>query len=203
MEGFVLRRYQSDDAPALAVAVSESLEHLRPWMPWIALEPTTLNEREKLIAQWDRDWIAGTQYSFGMFCEARVVGGAGLMARIAKGGFEIGYWVHPKFARRGFATDAAEALTTLAFSLPGTTHVEIHHDRENPISGRIPKRLGFEMVGERAVEASAPSESGVHCIWRLDRAGWAGRTPRSELAPPPSYSSGSAGPPQPRRDSLG
>ena len=136
LEGFVLRRYQSDDAPALAVAVSESLEHLRPWMPWIALEPTTLNEREKLIAQWDRDWIAGTQYSFGMFCEARVVGGAGLMARIAKGGFEIGYWVHPKFARRGFATDAAEALTTLAFSLPGTTHVEIHHDRENPISGR-------------------------------------------------------------------
>jgi RimJ/RimL family protein N-acetyltransferase len=178
LDEFVLRQYQSDDAPALAVAVTESLEHLRPWMPWVALEPTTLKEREKLIAQWDSDWTEGTQYSFGMFREGRVVGGAGLMARIAKGGLEVGYWVHPEFARRGFATDAAEALTTLGFTLPGTTHIEIHHDRENLISGRIARRLGFEMVGERAVEATAPSESGVSCIWRMDRAAWARRTPR-------------------------
>ena len=36
-------------------------------MPWIALEPTSLRDREQLLAQWDRDWAAGTQYSFGMF----------------------------------------------------------------------------------------------------------------------------------------
>ena len=50
LDGFVLRRYQRHDAPALAVAVGESLEHLRPWMPWIALEPTTLEQREELLA---------------------------------------------------------------------------------------------------------------------------------------------------------
>ena len=163
--------------PALAVAVGESLEHLRPWMPWAALEPTTLKEREKLIAQWDRDWAEGTQYSFGMFCQERVVGGAGLMARIARGGLEIGYWVHSGFARRGFATSAAEALTTLGFTLPDVTHIEIHHDKANVISGRIPRKLGFEMVGERAVEPGAPGESGVHNIWRVDRAGWQKRPP--------------------------
>src|ERR1035438_9563535 len=89
LDGLVLRRYQRDDAPALAVAVGESLEHLRPWMPWIALEPTTLTEREELIARWDRDWAEGSQYGFGMFQGPRVVGGAGLLRRIAEDGLEI------------------------------------------------------------------------------------------------------------------
>ena len=101
----------------MAVAVGESLEHLRPWMPWIALEPTTLKDREKLLAQWDRDWAKGIQYSFGMFRAGRVVGGAGLMRRIAEDGLEIGYWVHPEFTGRGFATRAAETLTTLGLGL--------------------------------------------------------------------------------------
>ena len=65
LDGFVLRRYRRDDAPALAVAVGESLEHLRPWMPWIALEPVTLAEREDLISRWDRNWSEGTEYPTG------------------------------------------------------------------------------------------------------------------------------------------
>ncbi len=77
LEGFVLRRYQRDDAGALAVAIGESLEHLRPWMPWIAPEPLRLEEREELIERWDRDWAKGTEYTYGMFRGARVVGGAG------------------------------------------------------------------------------------------------------------------------------
>jgi len=175
LDQFVLRRYQQKDAAALAVAVRESLEHLRPWMPWIALEPTTLKERKQLLSKWDRDFADGTQYSFGMFRSGRVVGGAGLMRRIASDGLEIGYWVHADFVGRGFATTAAEALTTLGLSLEGVTHIEIHHDRANLASGRVPMKLGFEMVGVRAVEAVAPSETGVNCIWRIDRASWAAR----------------------------
>jgi len=172
LDEFALRRYQREDAPALAVAVSESLEHLRPWMPWIALEPTSLKDREKLLAQWDRDWEDGTQYSFGMFRGGRVVGGAGLMRRIGGGGLEIGYWVHREFVGRGYATSAARALTTLGLSLRGVTHIEIHHDRANVASRRIPEKLGFEMVGERAVEAAAPGETEVNCIWRMQAASW-------------------------------
>ncbi len=178
LEGFVLRRYQRDDAPALAVAVGESLEHLRPWMPWIALEPTTLEEREELLKRWDRDWAEGTQYSYGMFEGARVVGGAGLMRRIGKDALEIGYWVHPAFIGRGFATRAAGALTTLGLSLPGVTRVEIHHDKANVASGRVPLKLGFEMVAEQPDKISAPGETGLSCVWRMDRASWAARATR-------------------------
>jgi RimJ/RimL family protein N-acetyltransferase len=179
---FVLRRYRREDAPALALAVTESLEHLRPWMPWVALEPTSVEEREKLFRQWDRDWAEGTQYSFGMFREGRVVGGAGLMRRIAPDGLEIGYWVHRDFVGRGFATRAAEALTTLAFGLVGISHVEIHHDEANVASGRVASKLGFEMVGAHAGEPSAPGETGTNLIWRMNRTDWApgaARTPNA------------------------
>jgi len=176
LEDFVLRRYQLGDAPALATAVGESLEHLRPWMPWIALEPTTLQEREALVQRWDRDWSEGNEYTYGMFRGARVVGGAGLMRRIAKGGLEIGYWVHPSFVGRGFATRAAQALTSFGLNLPGVTHIEIHHDKANVASGRVPFKLGFEMIGEQPSKAAAPGETGVSCLWRIDRAGWARRS---------------------------
>lgn len=173
LEEFVLRRYQQKDAPALPRAVCESLEHLRPWMPWISLEPTSLGDREKLLAKWDEDWAEGTQYSFGIFQKGRVVGGAGLMRRIDKNGLEIGYWVHPEFVGRGYATRAAEALTTLGLGLPEVTHIEIHHDKSNLASSRVPMKLGFKLVGEVPAKPEAPGHSGINCIWRMDRALWA------------------------------
>jgi RimJ/RimL family protein N-acetyltransferase len=169
---FVMRRYRREDSAALAAAVTESLEHLRPWMPWIALEPTTLKDREKLFAQWDRDWAEGAQYSYGMFLDDRVVGGAGLMRRIAPDGLEIGYWVHRDFVGRGFATRAAGTLTTLGLSLPEVTHIEIHHDKANVASGRIPEKLGFSLLREQPSDEPAPGGTGVSRIWRMDGSRW-------------------------------
>jgi RimJ/RimL family protein N-acetyltransferase len=174
LDGFVLRRYRRADARALAAAVGESVEHLRPWMPWIALEPTTLEDREELLARWDREWEEGIPYSFGMCDRDRVVGGASLMRRIGQDGLEIGYWVHCAFVGHGFATQAAGALTTVGLSIPAVTHIEIHHDKANVVSGRIPLKLGFDLVGEQPDEIAAPGESGVSCVWRVDRAGWTG-----------------------------
>ena len=155
------------------MAIAESLEHLRPYMPWIAAEPLSLEEREALIERWHRAWAEGTEYSYGMFRGDRVVGGAGLMRRIAPGGLEIGYWVHPDFVGRGLATCAAQALTTVGLGLRGVTHVEIHHDKANIASGRVPLKLGFKMVGEVRVEITAPGHTGLDCVWRMDRVRWA------------------------------
>ena len=35
----VVRCYDPSDAPLLAESVSENVEHLRPWMPWVYSEP--------------------------------------------------------------------------------------------------------------------------------------------------------------------
>jgi hypothetical protein len=59
----VLRRWRAQDAEALGRAVAQSIEHLRPWMAWIAEEPATLARQDRtageigIECQWriDRD----------------------------------------------------------------------------------------------------------------------------------------------------
>lgn len=48
----VVRLWRSDDAAALHQAIVESTEHLRPWRPWIAPEPLTVDQRRALIEEW-------------------------------------------------------------------------------------------------------------------------------------------------------
>ena len=130
----VLRRWRREDAEALGQAISECLDHLRPWMPWIANEPLSLVDRRALLDRWSRAWDDRTELNYGMF--------------------------------------AAGRLTTVAFGLRGTTHVEIHHDTANAASGRVPSKLGFRLVGDEPDRVMAPGEVGVKRIWRTTRAEW-------------------------------
>jgi ribosomal-protein-serine acetyltransferase len=165
----VVRLWQEDDAPALALAIAESLEHLRPWMPWAAHEPMGARARRA----WIRDRIAeaerGGDRVYGLFLGDRVVGTCGLHRRIGPGGLEIGYWVHADFTRRGLATRGARFVVTEAFAQPGIDHVEIHHDVANEPSGRVAAALGFTCVGEQRRRPQAPAETGVFRVWRLER----------------------------------
>ena len=72
-------------------------------------------------------------------------------------------------ARLGLATETAAAMTHAAFTQPDIDRVEIHHDRPNIASGRIPPRLGYTFVGEETREITAPAQDGVLCLWRLTR----------------------------------
>ena len=88
--------------------------------------------------------------------EARWPASPGLMARIGPGGFEIGYWVHRAYTRRGLATAATAALVEQAFGLPGVDRVEIVHDELNVASAAIPRKLGFTEVGRRPLDLPPP-----------------------------------------------
>lgn len=171
MEELLVRLWQEDDAAALARAVQESLEHLRPWMPWAAEEPVGEDARRTWIRDRAAEAARGGDRAYGLFLGDRVVGGCGLHRRIAPGGLEIGYWVHVDFTRRGFATGAAGFAAQEAFAQPGVDHVEIHHDAANEASGRVAAALGFRYVAEQRRPPQAPGESGVLRVWRLDRAG--------------------------------
>ncbi|MBV9415736.1 MAG: GNAT family N-acetyltransferase [Solirubrobacterales bacterium] len=175
-DGLVLRRWVSADAEALGRAVAESAEHLRPWMEWITNEPMALDQRRALISEWERLWSAGGDVILGIFLSEEIVGGCGLHRRIAPDGLEIGYWIHSDFLRRGLATRAAGLLTGAALALPGITHVEIHHDKANQASAGVPRKLGFELVGEISDERAAPAELGIEWRWRMEKLGWDGPT---------------------------
>jgi ribosomal-protein-serine acetyltransferase len=169
-----IRHWAVSDAEALAEAIADSTEHLRPWMSWVAKEPLTIAARRSMIDGWERDRAAGKEAHYGVLSGGEIAGGAGLHRRIGPGGLEIGYWICPGFLRRGLATECARLLTDAAFSLPGTSHVEIHHDKANLASGAVPRKLGFRLVAEVKRAPEAPAETGVACWWRVERSEWPG-----------------------------
>jgi RimJ/RimL family protein N-acetyltransferase len=177
--GLILRRWVLDDAEQLAKAVSESVEHLRPWMEWVSQEPLSLKRRREMLTEWEQQWRRGGDVTLGVFLDGEVAGGCGLHRRLGPAGLEIGYWTHPSFLRRGVATNTARLLTSAAFTLPEITHVEIHHDKANEASGGVPRRLGYQLVEEAPDEPEAPAEVGTECRWRMTRQRW---TRRSALA---------------------
>jgi len=171
-DGLTLRRWARDDAAQLGEAVADSVEHLRPWMAWIAHEPLSVTERQALIDSWEPEWLAGGDVVMGVFVDGAVAGGCGLHRRIGPGGLEIGYWTARRFLRQGIATTAAGLLTDAAFSDPAITHVEIHHDQANQASAGVPRKLGWRRVREGVDEIQAPGESGISWVWQVTRPEW-------------------------------
>jgi ribosomal-protein-serine acetyltransferase len=170
--GLILRRWVVDDAEALAQAVAEAAEHLRPWMSWMAEEPQTLEQRRALLSGWERDWSKNGDVALGIFVAGRIAGSCGLHRRRGPNVLELGYWVHPAFTRQGLATAVARLLTDTAFTVPGVTAVEIHHDKANTASAAIPRRLGFRFLRETPDDSTAPAEIGIDCAWRMERDDW-------------------------------
>ena len=72
-----------------------------------------------------------------------LVGGVGLYRRVGPEAVEVGYWVRASRIRQGLATEAAAALTRVAFERCGATRVELHIDPANVASLAIPARLGY------------------------------------------------------------
>jgi len=177
-ENVELHRWRETDADLCFRLVSESLEHLRPWMPW-ATPGYGLADAADYVRRCEADWAAGTAFQYlivagsvpvGSVPAGVPAGSAGLMARIGPGGLEIGYWVHPASTGRGVATAAAAALTEAALALPGIDHAEIHHDQLNLASGRVPAKLGYAHVETREHRFElAPGDSGKTEIWRITR----------------------------------
>ncbi|HEY1774863.1 MAG TPA: GNAT family N-acetyltransferase [Solirubrobacteraceae bacterium] len=170
----VLRRWREGDAELFEAVVSESAEHLRPWVSWMALEPLSLEERRAMLARREQAWLEGGDVFLAVIADGQVAGGCGLHRR-APGTLEIGYWIHPSFLRRGLATKASALLTDAAFTLAGVKHVEIHHDRANVASAGVPQQLGFRLLGEQPNHQAAPNDSGIDYAWRVSRRAWLAR----------------------------
>lgn len=166
----LLQRWRNGDAPALSRAVERNKEHLRPWMPWVAHEPLNATQRLKLIQTWERDWIEGGDVVLAIRTGDRILGSCGLHRRCGPDGLSIGYWVDKDHLHQGIGTEVARMLTATALAVFGVTFVEIHHDKANVVSGRIPRRLGYTFIGEKSDGVGAPGEIGIDVTWRMSTA---------------------------------
>ena len=125
--------------------MDESVEELRPWLPWAADEPQPIEAKVELLRTFRGRFDLGEDFVYGIFDadEKSAVGGTGLHPRVGDEAFEIGYWVRTSCVGRGYAIEAAAALTRVAFELCGVDRVEIRVDPANAPSLAVPRKLGF------------------------------------------------------------
>jgi RimJ/RimL family protein N-acetyltransferase len=137
----------------MAVVVTQSLAHLRPWMPW-AQDAPSAESAELVVRRMQADFIARRDLSFQIYARrpdgsaGRLLGGTGLH-RIDWGlrKFEIGYWIRPEAAGQGHVSEAVRLLAVLAFGPLGARRVEIRCDARNARSRAVAERCGFQLEG--------------------------------------------------------
>lgn len=148
-ERLVIRCYQPSDAGLLADSVAESLEHLKPWMPWAHDEPEPFEEKVKRLKRFRGMFDLQQDYVYGIFNfeETKLLGGTGLHTRLGENDLEIGYWIHKDFINKGLVTESTAALIKVAFEVIHIHRIEIHCDPENLASASIPRKLSFTHEG--------------------------------------------------------
>jgi RimJ/RimL family protein N-acetyltransferase len=168
----VLRRGRREDAPLLKRAIDANLDHLRAWMPWAMEEPSPLEVIEERLIRFASDFDAAADWAFGIFPpdESAVIGGAGIHRRTEPDTLEIGYWIDARHTRRGYATEATEALMRFGFSMPEIERIEIRCDPRNIASAGVPKKLGFRHIATLENDTTTPTgDPRDTMVWEMTR----------------------------------
>ncbi len=149
-ERLVLRAPRPGDGEEFRAAVTESLDELRPWLPW-AQEAPDAESAEENVRLARADFLLRRDLRFPIYLRSdpRIMVGSTGLHRIdwAADRFEIGYWVRTRFAGQGYVTEAARALAALAFRELAAQRLEIWCDEQNTASGAVARRLGFRLEG--------------------------------------------------------
>ncbi|SFR28548.1 Protein N-acetyltransferase, RimJ/RimL family [Lentzea waywayandensis] len=165
-----LRRLTDADAAELFQAVTESLPHLRLWMPWAAngYDASMLAE---FLADAAQGWDRGTLFPHAITVDDAIVGLVTANRNRGADLVEIGYWLHPAHTGQGHATAAAAELVEFAFALDGVRRIQIWHDEANVASSGVPRRLGFTEIDRRTPprEPAIGNRVGVDVVWELRR----------------------------------
>lgn len=152
-ERLVIRCPRAGDGAAYHEAVADSIETLKPWLPW-ANDPQGVEISEALSRKFHAMFIARTDLVFALFergadgAEGRLLGGSGLHRidwQLRR--FEIGYWIRSSHLGRGLVSEAVQALAGMAFETLQARRVEIRCDARNERSARVAERCGFELEG--------------------------------------------------------
>ena len=138
----LLRPGFPEDAPALAAVMSDkAIARNLSVVPW----PYTLRDAEAFLAS-PRDPVLPSFLIFERTETAPELIGSCGFGRRPSGAVEMGYWIARAHWGRGFATEACRALVDIARTL-GLASLEGSHFIDNPVSGRVLDKLGFEAVG--------------------------------------------------------
>ncbi|MBX7225949.1 MAG: GNAT family N-acetyltransferase [Chitinophagales bacterium] len=170
-ERLLIRCYDPEDASQFHSAITQSLEHLLPWMPWAKDEPTDIETKINLLRTFRGNFDLGKDYPLGIFTKEtqKFIGSTGFHIRSDEEKTrEIGYWLHVDYINCGFAMEAVSALIQVGFLLEGLENIDIFCHIENTRSQGIPKKLGFTL---NSIKEKKDVSENIQSImqWRMDK----------------------------------
>jgi RimJ/RimL family protein N-acetyltransferase len=152
-ERLLLRAPRAGDGVVLNDAMMESLESLKPWMPWAQTMPS-LEQSELTCREMALRFAQRTDLTLFMFERAagdafgRLVGGTGwhrMDWNVPR--FEIGYWCRPSLQGRGLVSEAVRTVARFAFDSLRARRVEVRMSSTNARSRKVAERCGFTLEG--------------------------------------------------------
>lgn len=157
-ERLTIRCPQPGDGAEMNAAVRESLNELRPWMPWAQTAPT-LAESEAHLRKAHTSFLRREDLQLLLFLKGThtLVGSSGLhYIDWSVPRFEIGYWVRTAYAGQGYITEAVAGITDFAFQTLGAQRITICCDAKNERSAAVARRLDFVLEGTLRADARNP-----------------------------------------------
>ncbi len=160
-ERLIIRAPRAGDGPACNAAIRESLDELRPWMPWAEPVPS-VEDTETVHRRAAARWLTREELPLALFRkeDGLFVGGSGLH-RIdwSVPRMEIGYWIRTSLSGQGYITEAVNGITAFAFDVLGAQRLEIRCDARNRRSAAVAQRAGFTLEGRLHHHMKAPDGS--------------------------------------------
>jgi RimJ/RimL family protein N-acetyltransferase len=111
-------------------------------------------------------WRGRPGFRVGVFLDGALIGMVGL------GGtpMSAAYFIDPAHAGRGFATEAMQRMLSYAYGRFDLDAITADHFTDNPASGRVLQKLGFENIGIGMGESAARLEPAPVVHYRLTKA---------------------------------
>ncbi len=145
-----LRPGWPEDAAALTAAIAhESVVTMLSRPPW----PYGIEDAEAFLAIPRLPTDASFLILSHDWAEPRVIGGIGV--RHERGMHEMGYWLTPDAWGKGYATEAGHAVLHAARHALGLKRIFARHFEDNPASGAVLRKLGFQQVGRSTLHSVA------------------------------------------------
>ena len=141
----------SHDVQEYYDAITESMNEIKPWLPWAQFYPS-IAQIEDYIKECGINWATKENNNIGLPLWIMKKDGNRTIGNIVMWNidwkipkFEFGFWLRTSQTKKGYITEAVNALTRYCFLQLGVKRIEIKCEAKNIRAKKVPERLGFKL----------------------------------------------------------
>ncbi|MCM2676932.1 GNAT family N-acetyltransferase [Alkalicoccobacillus plakortidis] len=156
-EHLLIRAPKPGDGAQMYEAVCDSINELKPWLPFAQFEQSIENS-EANIREAHVNFLTRKDLRLLVFLKetGELIASSGLHRidwEVPK--VEIGYWIRTNYSGKGYMTEAVKGITNFAVNELKARRIEIRCDAKNLKSRAVAERLGFELEAILKQESKA------------------------------------------------